>query len=68
MFNFESKTLNIFIMGRKISETKQAKILNKLKNAVPKIKVRLDPRTIITISSMEKFAKWKKMYPQAQII
>ena len=55
-------------MGRKISETKQAKILNQLKNAVPKIKVRLDQRTIITISSIEKLSKWKKLFPQAEII
>ena len=53
------------MMGRKISETKQAKILNQLKNAVPKIKVRLDQRTIITISSIEKLTKWKKLFPQA---
>lgn len=36
-------------MRRKISEIKQAKILNQLKNAVPKIMVKLDHRTIITI-------------------
>ncbi len=68
MFKFELKKLNNIIMGRKISQTKQAKILNQLKNAVPKIKVSIDTRTIITISNMEKFAKWKKMYPHAQII
>jgi hypothetical protein len=33
-----------------------------------KIKIRLDHKTIITLSDMTKFDYWKDLYPQAVII
>lgn len=32
------------------------------------IKVRLDARTVITLSNMGSFAFWKQRYPQAVVI
>lgn len=55
-------------MARKISESKSQKRLKELKNKVESIKVRLDQRTIITISSIDKLEKWKKLFPNAQLI
>ncbi len=68
MFNFIPETLNKIIMARKISESKSQKRLKELKNKVESIKVRLDQRTIITISSMDKLEKWKKLFPNAYLI
>ncbi len=39
-----------------------------VKKGVELIKVRLDERTVITISSMKKLEFWKKRYPKAQVI
>lgn len=68
MFNFIPETLNKIIMARKITESKSQKRLKELKNKVESIKVQLDQRTIITISSMDKFEKWKKLFPNAHLI
>ncbi len=32
------------------------------------IKVRLDQRTVITLSDLKKLAFWKERYPQAEVI
>lgn len=68
MFNFIPETLNKIIMARKIPESKSQKRLKELKSKVESIKVQLDQRTIITISSMDKFEKWKKLFPNAYLI
>ncbi|MCB0792545.1 MAG: hypothetical protein H6595_06525 [Flavobacteriales bacterium] len=39
-----------------------------VKKGVKEFKVRLDHRTIITLSSEKAFAFWKKRYPKAEII
>jgi hypothetical protein len=40
----------------------------KIKELQPKIKVRLDNKTIITIRDMEKLDFWKEKYPDATVI
>ena len=55
-------------MTHKISESKSQKRLKEIKEKVNSISVRLDQRTVITISSIEKLEKWKKLFPQAEII
>jgi len=39
-----------------------------IKAGVKEIKVRLDARTIITVSSQKALAAWKKRYPKAEVI
>ncbi|HOP43058.1 MAG TPA: hypothetical protein PLA11_06015, partial [Flavobacteriales bacterium] len=39
-----------------------------VKEGVKLIKVRLDERTIITISDIKKLDFWKKRYPKAKVI
>ncbi len=39
-----------------------------VKKGVELIKVRLDARTTITISSIKKLDFWKKRYPKAEVI
>lgn len=41
---------------------------SKIKELKPKIKVRLDNKTIITIRDMTKFDFWKEKYPDAAVI
>jgi hypothetical protein len=39
-----------------------------VKSGVKEIKVRLDSRTIITVSSQKALATWKQRYPKMEII
>lgn len=39
-----------------------------IKELKPKIKVRLDAKTVITIRDMTKLAFWKEKYPSAVVI
>jgi hypothetical protein len=48
---------------------KPALILERpIKPGVKEIKVRLDARTIITVSSQKALASWKKRYPNLQVL
>jgi hypothetical protein len=49
-------------MARKRSKKSAVKELQ------PKIKVRLDSKTVITIRDMAKFEFWKEKYPSAVVI
>jgi len=40
----------------------------KVKVLKPKIKVRLDSKTVITIRDMEKLEFWKEKFPEAMVI
>jgi tetrahydromethanopterin S-methyltransferase subunit G len=55
-------------MARKITQSKSQKRLEEIKEKVNLIKVRLDQRTVITISSIDKLEKWKSLFPDAQLI
>ncbi|QQR85548.1 MAG: hypothetical protein IPJ76_13135 [Flavobacteriales bacterium] len=51
------------------SKKKKNPILTEPVRKGPKgLKVRLDARTIITVSNMKIFEAWKKKYPKAEII
>ncbi|MGV9011174.1 MAG: hypothetical protein ACOH13_01135 [Flavobacteriales bacterium] len=39
-----------------------------IRQGIKAIKVRLDHRTIITLSDLKKLAFWKERYPQAEVI
>lgn len=39
-----------------------------IRAGIKAIKVRLDPRTVITLSSMRSFSFWKQRYPKAEVI
>lgn len=39
-----------------------------VKKGVKEIKVRLDHRTIITLTDLKKLAFWKERYPKAEVI
>jgi len=41
---------------------------NKIKELKPKIKVRLDSKTVITIRDMAKLEFWKEKFPNAVVI
>lgn len=41
---------------------------DKVKELKPKIKVRLDHKTVITVRDMAKFEFWKEKFPNAVII
>lgn len=41
---------------------------NTIKEAIRKIKVRLDKRTVITLANMKALDFWKEKYPNLQII
>lgn len=41
---------------------------NKVKELQPKIKVRLDSKTVITIRDMTKLEFWKEKFPDAVVI
>ena len=45
-----------------------ARSKKKTKELQPKIKVRLDKKTVITIRDMEKLEFWKSKYPKAVVI
>ena len=57
--------LNAYKMPRK----KKTLILSQpIRQGIKAIKVRLDHRTIITLSDLKKLAFWKERYPQAEVI
>lgn len=48
---------------------KRAVVLERpIKPGVKEIKVRLDQRTIITVSSQKALAAWKQRYPKLEVI
>ncbi|HRN35716.1 MAG TPA: hypothetical protein PLV70_12180 [Flavobacteriales bacterium] len=47
---------------------KQLVLTQPVKDGIKLIKVRLDKRTVITISDLKKLAFWKARYPQAEVI
>ena len=52
-----------------MSRRKKALILTRpVKEGIKEIKVRLDARTIITVSSQKALAAWKLRYPKLQVI
>ncbi len=48
--------------------TRRRKKVEEIKELDPKIKVRLDNKTIITIRDMTKLAFWKERFPDAVVI
>lgn len=48
--------------------TRRRKKTDVQKELDPKIKVRLDNKTIITIKDMAKLAFWKERFPNAEVI
>lgn len=51
------------------SKKKKKPILTEPMRTGPKgFKVRLDARTVITVSTMRSFEDWQKKYPKAEII
>lgn len=57
--------VKIFTMARK---KKQLILTQPVRSGIKAIKVRLDQRTIITLSDLKKLAFWKERYPQAEVI
>jgi hypothetical protein len=48
---------------------KKALILTQpVRKGIKAIKVRLDQRTVITLSDLKKLAFWKERYPHAEVI
>lgn len=39
-----------------------------MRKGIKAIKVRLDQRTVITLTDLKKLAFWKKRYPNAEVI
>lgn len=39
-----------------------------VRKSIKAIKVRLDQRTVITLSDLKKLAFWKQRYPKAEVI
>ena len=50
-----------------MARKKKNKIL-KREDIKPKIRIRLDKRTIISVKNMEMFKIWKQKYPDARIL
>tara|TARA_B110000467_G_C18304198_1_gene473469 strand:+ start:117 stop:284 length:168 start_codon:yes stop_codon:yes gene_type:complete len=55
-------------MGRKKTTKQLEKKLAELKAKTPKFKLRLDEKTIITLSNIDKVSYWKNLYPNAKLI
>lgn len=55
-------------MARKKSEKQLEKIINEIKDAKPKFKLKLDSRTTITLKTKEQLEKWMSLYPKAELI
>jgi ribosomal protein L29 len=55
-------------MGRKKTTKQLEKKLAELKAKTPKFKLRLDEKTIITLSNIDKVSYWKTLYPNAKFI
>ncbi|MBP8824565.1 MAG: hypothetical protein KBH07_13065 [Flavobacteriales bacterium] len=52
-----------------MARRKKAVILAQpVRTGLKAIKVRLDSRTVITLSDLKKLAFWKQRYPQAEVI
>lgn len=47
---------------------KQLILTQPVREGLKAIKVRLDERTVITLSKLEALAFWKQRYPKAQVI
>ena len=47
---------------------KQLILTQPVKTGIKAIKVRLDQRTIITLSDLKKLSFWKERYPKAEVI
>ena len=47
---------------------KQLILTQPVRKGIKAIKVRLDQRTIITLSDLKKLAFWKERYPKAEVI
>jgi hypothetical protein len=47
---------------------KQIILSQPVRKGIKAIKVRLDQRTIITLSDLKKLAFWKERYPHAEVI
>jgi hypothetical protein len=53
----------------KMARKKKSIILSQpVRKGIKAIKVRLDQRTIITLSDLKKLAFWKERYPKAEVI
>jgi ribosomal protein L29 len=55
-------------MGRKKTTKQLEKKLAELKAKTPKFKLRLDEKTIITLSNIDKVSYWKTLYPNDKFI
>ncbi|MBK6891810.1 MAG: hypothetical protein IPH00_01390 [Flavobacteriales bacterium] len=51
-----------------MARKKKKLILPSRSGKIKAIKVRLDQRTIITLSDLKKLAFWKERYPKAEVI
>lgn len=52
-----------------MARKKKSLILSQpVRKGIKAIKVRLDQRTIITLSDLKKLAFWKERYPKAEVI
>lgn len=47
---------------------KQLILTQPIRSGIKAIKVRLDHRTVITLSDLKKLAFWKERYPKAEVI
>ena len=56
--------MDVHIPLKNMARTRKPKV----KELKPKIKVRLDSKTVITIRDMAKLDFWKEKYPKAVII
>ena len=55
-------------MGRKRTAKQLEKKLAELKAKTPKFKLKLNEKTIITLSNIDKVKYWKSLYPNAQLL
>ena len=55
-------------MGRKRTTKQLQKKLAELKEKKPLFKLKLDSKTIITLSNEEKVNYWRSLYPKAKLI
>ena len=55
-------------MGRKKTTKQLEKKLAELKAKTPKFKLKLNEKTIITLSNIDKISYWKSLYPNAKLI
>ena len=55
-------------MARKRITKQLEKKLAELKAKTPKFKLKLNEKTIITLSNIDKVKYWKSLYPDAQLL